>query len=158
MPSPPTSFVAAPPRVHTAGVFRRLAAACYDALLIVAVWMLATLTIVALRGGEPVPPGQLGYQLLLLGATALYFIFSWLRGGQTLGMRAWRLRVERASGEPLDLAAGIVRFIGGLVSILSGGLGLIWLWIDRDDLTWHDRLAGSRVVVLPKLTTVTSKS
>lgn len=162
MPSPPTSFVAeppvAPPRVHTAGVFRRLAAACYDGLLVVAVWMLVTLAIVALRGGEPVPPGQLGYQLLLLGATALYFIVSWLRGGQTLGMRAWRLRVERESGKPLDLATGIVRFTGGLVSILTGGIGLMWLWIDRDGLTWHDRLAGSRVVVLPKLTTITTES
>ena len=154
MPLPPTSSVAeppvAPPQVHTAGVFRRLAAACYDGLLIVAVWMLATLAMVALRGGEPVPPGELGYQLLLLGATALYFIFSWLRGGQTLGMRAWRLRVERESGEPLNTLTGIVRFLGGLVSVLAGGLGLLWLWIDRDKLTWHDRLAGSRVVVLPK--------
>ena len=138
------------PAVHTAGVFRRLAAACYDGLLIFAVWMLATLAIVALRGGEPVPPGQLGYQLLLLGATALYFISSWLRGGQTLGMRAWRLRVERASGEPLDVPTGIVRFIGGLLSVLTGGLGLLWLWLDRNDLTWHDRLAGTRVLVLAK--------
>ena len=112
--------------------------------------MLATLAIVALRGGEPVPPGQLGYQLLLLGATAVFFITSWLRGGQTLGMRAWRLRVELESGEPLDARAGIVRFIGGLLSFLTGGLGLLWLWIDRDELTWHDRLAGTRVVVLPK--------
>jgi uncharacterized RDD family membrane protein YckC len=154
LPLPAMSTAAQPPvaprAVHDAGVFRRLAAACYDGLLVVAVWMLATLAIVALRGGQAVPVGQLGYQLLLLGATALYFIFSWLRGGQTVGMRAWRLRVERESGEPLDLRTGIVRFAGGLVSILTGGLGLLWLWIDRDELTWHDRLAGTRVLVLSK--------
>jgi uncharacterized RDD family membrane protein YckC len=131
-------------------VLRRIAAACYDALLLGAVWMLATLAIVALRGGEPVPPGQPGYQLLLLSATALFFIASWLRGGQTLGMRAWRLRVEQQSGGPLDVWTGIVRFIAGLLSVLTGGLGLVWLWIDRDELTWHDRLAGTRVVVVPK--------
>jgi len=134
----------------TAGVGRRVAAACYDALLLTAVWMLATLVIVALRGGEPVPPAQLGYQVLLLGAAALFFITSWRYGGQTLGMRAWRLRVERQSGGPLDVRTGIVRFIGGLLSILTGGLGLLWLWVDRDQLTWHDRLAGTQVVVLPK--------
>ena len=145
-PHQPVAALPAP----TAGVLRRLAAGCYDALLLGAVWMLATLAIVALRGGEPVPPGQLGYQLLLLGATAVFFITSWLRGGQTLGMRAWRLRVELESGEPLDARTGIVRFIGGLLSFLTGGLGLLWLWIDRDELTWHDRLAGTRVVVLPK--------
>jgi uncharacterized RDD family membrane protein YckC len=137
-------------QVPTAGVLRRLAAGCYDALLLGAVWMLATLAIVVLSGGKPVPPGQPAYQLLLLGTSALFFITSWLRGGQTLGMRAWRLRVEQESGEPLDARTGIVRFIGGLLSVLTCGFGLFWLWIDRDELTWHDRLAGTRVVLLPK--------
>ena len=65
-------------------------------------------------------------------------------------MRAWRLRVERESGEPLDARTGILRFLGGLLSVATGGIGLLWLWVDRDELTWHDRLAGTRVVVLPK--------
>ena len=111
---------------------------------------LATLAVVAVRGGQPVPAGEPAYQLLLLVVAALFFIASWLRGGQTLGMRAWRLRVERESGEALDTRAGILRFLGGLLSVATGGIGLLWLWVDRDELTWHDRLAGTRVVVLPK--------
>ncbi len=135
---------------HTAGVLRRLAAGCYDALLLGAVWMVATLIIVALRGGVPIPSGQPAYQLLLLVSAALFFITSWLRGGQTLGMRAWRLKVERQSGEALDARTSLLRFAGGLLSVLTGGLGLLWLWVDRDELTLHDRIAGTRVVVLPK--------
>jgi uncharacterized RDD family membrane protein YckC len=149
MPSPfpqVTSGFHAP----TAGVLRRLAAGCYDALLLGALWMATTLAVVAVRGGQPVPAGEPGYQLLLLVVAALFFITSWLRGGQTLGMRAWRLRVERESGEALDARAGILRFLGGLLSVATGGIGLLWLWVDRDELTWHDRLAGTRVVVLPK--------
>jgi len=134
----------------TAGVLRRLAAGCYDALLLGAVWMALTLVIVAVRSGEPVPAGEPAYQLLLLVSAALFFITSWLRGGQTLGMRAWRLRVEQESGEPLDARAGLLRFLGGILSVATGGAGLLWLWIDRDELTWHDRIAGTRVVVLPK--------
>jgi uncharacterized RDD family membrane protein YckC len=134
----------------TAGVLRRLAAGCYDALLLGALWMTVTLVIVAVRGGEPVPAGEPGYQLLLLLMAALFFITSWLRGGQTLGMRAWRLRVERESGEAMDARTGIVRFLGGILSVATGGIGLLWLWVDRDELTWHDRLAGTRVVLLPK--------
>jgi uncharacterized RDD family membrane protein YckC len=134
----------------TAGVFRRLAAGCYDALLLGALWMLATLLVVAFRGGEPVPPGNLGYQGLLVLTTLAFFIVFWMRGGQTLGMRAWRLKLERESGEPLDLRTALLRFAAGLLSILAGGLGLLWLWVDRDELTWHDRLAGTRVIVLPK--------
>lgn len=144
MPSPP------PHHAPTAGVLRRLAAGCYDALVLGALWMAATLVVVAVRGGQPVPAGEPAYQLLLLVVAALFFIASWLRGGQTLGMRAWRLRVERESGEALDARAGILRFLGGLLSVATGGIGLLWLWVDRDELTWHDRLAGTRVVVLPK--------
>ncbi|MEO8444342.1 MAG: RDD family protein [Gammaproteobacteria bacterium] len=137
------------PHGPTAGVFRRLAAGCYDALLLGAVWMTATLIIVAVRDGAPVPAGQPAYQLLLAASGALFFITSWLRGGQTLGMRAWRLKVELESGGPLDFRTGLIRLAGGLLSLLPAGLGLFWLWIDRDELTWHDRLAGTRVVVIP---------
>jgi len=146
--SPQATFTA--PHAPTAGVLRRLAAASYDALLLGAIWMAATLGIVTARGGEPIPPGNPGYQALLLISAALFFITSWLRGGQTLGMRAWRLKVERESGEPLDLRTGVVRFLAGMLTVGTGGLGLLWLWIDRDELTWQDRLAGTRVIVLPK--------
>jgi uncharacterized RDD family membrane protein YckC len=139
-----------PEHLPDAGVFRRLAAACYDVLLLGAIWMLATLVIVGVRGGTPVPAGALAYQLLLLATAALFFITSWLRGGQTLGMRAWRLRVEKSSGAPVDLRTAAVRFAGGLLSVATAGIGLAWLWIDRDALTWHDRLARTRVVVLRK--------
>jgi len=134
----------------TAGVLRRLAAGAYDALLLGALWMMTTLVIVAVRGGEPVPAGSTAYQLLLLCLALLYFVTSWLRGGQTLGMRAWRLRLECASGTSLDARTALIRFLGGLLSVATGGIGLLWLWVDRDELTWHDRLAGTRVVVLAK--------
>ncbi len=132
-----------------AGVWRRLAAFVYDLLLVVATWMLTTLILVVLRGGQAISPGAPGYQLLLLGVAAAFFVSCWIRGGQTLGMRAWRIRLERRSGEPVDLRTGMLRFAAGLLSVISCGAGLLWLWIDREALTWHDRLAGTRVVVLP---------
>jgi uncharacterized RDD family membrane protein YckC len=112
--------------------------------------MTATFILVIARGGTPVPPGNLAYQLLLAAITATFFIGFWLRGGQTLGMRAWRLRVERRSGGPLDPGTAVIRFAAGLVSTATLGVGLCWLWIDRDRLPWHDRWAGTRVIVLPK--------
>jgi uncharacterized RDD family membrane protein YckC len=133
----------------TAGVWRRFAAGFYDLLLLAAVWMLITLILIVLRGGEAVSPGALPYQLLLFVVAAAFYISSWLRGGQTLGMRAWRIRLEKSSGAAMDLRTGLLRFASGLLTIASGGVGLLWLWIDRDGLTWHDRLAGTRVIVLP---------
>ncbi|MEO6103533.1 MAG: RDD family protein, partial [Pseudoxanthomonas sp.] len=36
------------------------------------------------------------------------------------------------------------------VSLLLGGLGFWWAWVDRDRLTLHDRASGTRVIRLPK--------
>jgi uncharacterized RDD family membrane protein YckC len=135
--------------LRTAGVSRRIAACVYDLLLLAAVWMLTTLILVVLQGGQAIRPGALGYQLLLLGVAAAFYVSCWMRGGQTLGMRAWRIRLERRSGEAVDLRTGMLRFAAGMLSVISCGVGLLWLWVDRDALTWHDRLAGTRVVVLP---------
>lgn len=138
------------PHGPTAGVLRRLAAGCYDLVLLGALWMIATLVIVAARDGQPIPAGAPAYQLLLLLLAASFYMVSWVRGGQTLGMRAWRLRVEQESGAALGWRTALLRFGAGLLSIASVGIGLFWLWIDRDELTWHDRLAGTRVILLPR--------
>ncbi len=132
-----------------AGVWRRLAASFYDLLLLAAVWMLTTLIVLMLRGGQAVSPGALPYQLLLFIVAAAFYVSCWMRGGQTLGMRAWRIRLEKRSGEAVDMRTGLLRFATGLLTVASCGVGLVWLWVDRDALTWHDRLAGTRVVVLP---------
>ena len=55
----------------------------------------------------------------------------------------------KGSGEAVDLRTGLLRFASGLLTVASCGVGLLWLWVDRDALTWHDRLAGTRVIVLP---------
>ncbi len=133
-----------------AGLMRRIAALGYDILLVGAILMLVTLIIVALRGGQPVAPGNLLYQLGLIGATGGFFVGFWVRGGQTLGMRAWRLRVQRNSGSALTWKTGLIRFAAGTLSVATCGLGFIWLLVDPQHLTWHDRIAGTRVVVLPK--------
>ena len=112
--------------------------------------MLVTLTMLALRGGEPISSGNLLYQLVLIGTTACFFVGFWVYGGQTLGMRAWRLRVEQRSGEPMTWKIASVRFAAAVVSIAPLGLGFFWLVIDPEGLTWHDRIAGTRVVLLPK--------
>jgi uncharacterized RDD family membrane protein YckC len=80
----------------------------------------------------------------------LFFCVFWTRSGQTLGMLAWRLRVERSDGATLTWRDALLRLAGACVSLAALGLGYFWIWIDRDRLTWHDRWSGTRVVVVPK--------
>lgn len=133
-----------------AGLLRRLAAVAYDTLLVVALFVIPTSLVLAIRGGEPIPPGDVMYQLLLIATAAAFFVGFWTHGGQTLGMRAWRLRVEEKSGAPVTLRIGLLRFAVGVVSCAAFGLGMWWILIDPDKRTLYDRAAGTRVVVLPK--------
>ena len=76
----------------------------------------------------------------------IFFCGFWVHGGQTLGMRAWRLRVVRDDGHPLGWARAMARFAAGIVAALPLGLGLWWSAFDRQKRGWHDRWTGTRVV------------
>jgi len=133
----------------SAGLFRRLAAGSYDLVLVIALWVMATLLLIVVRGGEPVPTGNLLYQAMLLLLAAGFFAGFWAWGGQTLGMRAWRMQVRGQDGEALTPGRALLRLAALLPSMLPLGLGLLWVLFDREGLALHDRLSGTRVIVLP---------
>lgn len=137
----------------------RLLALLYDLWPVVALWMLASaaFTFAYTFGGhdshDNIPPFSAWQWLLWLVCwliTALYAVPSWRRGGQTLGMRPWRLKVVAVDGSAPDRRALLVRYAVGSISLLLAGLGFWWAWIDRDRLTWHDRASGTRMVRLEK--------
>lgn len=134
-----------------ATLLRRLGAMLYDGLLVTAVLMLATVPFVAERGGETVEPDDnFLYQLSMLIVMYLFFVFFWTRGGQTLGMRAWRLRLETDDGSIPSITVASLRFFIAIVSLVPFGLGFLWQLWDKDRLTWHDRIAGTRMLHYPK--------
>ena len=128
------------------GVFRRLAALLYDAMLVLAVVLLATFPVVILTGGEAVAAGNPLYKTYLFVIVFFYFAWHWVRGGQTLGMRAWRLRVTRDDGGPLTWWHALLRFLVGLVSLSLLGFGFFWALGDARRRTWHDRAAQTVVI------------
>ena len=139
----------------SAGVLRRLGAMFYDLLLVIALMMVVTAVLLPLTGGEAITNERFGaweyaYQLLLLVLMILFFGVFWTRRGQTLGMMAWRLRIQREDGNLLGWADVFKRLGAATVSLCLAGLGYWWIWIDRDRLAWPDRWTRTRVVVLPK--------
>ncbi len=129
-----------------AGLPRRLAAAVYDLLLLAGVLVIFTALTWVVRGGREVPPGTHWFQLALVGVAALFFCWFWTHGGQTVGMLAWKLRLVRGDGTPVGWREALVRFAAAIVSLAPLGLGFLWALVDRDALTWHDRLSRTRVV------------
>ncbi len=141
----------------TPGLLRRLAAIGYDCLLLIALYVLVGALVVLPAGmlfGVPEPASdalvRLLLQLLLTLVTLGFFVGFWLHGGQTLGMRAWRVRVVRADGRPLHAGNALLRALGALLSWATLGLGFLWMLVDRDRLTWHDRISATRLVLLRK--------
>lgn len=141
------------PSASAAHLALRLFAALYDALPVLALWFVATLAALALTGGN-LDVRRLADKLLVQGlvllVTAAYFVVSWVRGGQTVGMRPWRLRVVRADGAPIEAARALLRFAVATVSLGACGLGFLWCLVDRDGRAWHDIAAGTLLVRLDK--------
>ena len=130
------------------GLPRRLAALVYDALLLFAVLFAATVPVLIVTGGRAVGPSQPAYTAWLLAVSYLYLGWCWTRSGQTLGMRAWRMRVRTRDGARLGWGHALARFAAGLVSIGAAGAGLLWVAFDRDRLSLHDRLSGTALEMI----------
>ena len=156
-------------------LWRRLAALLYDGMLVTAIVIAATGLVLPLTGGEALTPEahpalRWLFRVYLLAVVFAFFAVCWTRGGQTLGMRCWRLRLERIDGGALDLATAARRFgvaaalwillpsaalwaqqtaAGWVVWIPVLGV-LLWSLGARDRDGWHEWLSGTRLAVVPR--------
>jgi len=115
-----------------AGFWERLGAGCLDIILI---------GILAVFFHHPLPG-------LLLGL--VYFVGMWTWRGTTIGGIVLGLKVVRADSQPLTLTTAIVRALAGTFSIVVFFLGMFWIAVDSEKQGWHDRIAGTLVLRLPR--------
>lgn len=137
------------PDTRPASLGKRVLAMFYDFMLIVAIWMITGFAAVALNDGEAVE-GPL-FKTALFIITFLFFGFFWTRNGQTLGMQAWRIRVQTLDGYRLSWSRSLLRFMLSILSWIPLGLGYIWVLFSDEKLAWHDKFSESCVVQLPKV-------
>ena len=153
-------------------LWRRLAALVYDLLAVVAIIMVVGLLCQLATGGTLISTGAQTvippwYRPLQGSVVAAYFISSWLRGGQTLGMRPWHIRLVRADGGALALQQAVLRVVVAsaplLLLMLEPMLGLratlwtlliVWaVWFavalfDPRRRALHDLAAGTELRLL----------
>jgi uncharacterized RDD family membrane protein YckC len=138
----------------SAGFGRRFASLIYDGFLLVALLMIYTGIVMIFTRHAMLPENSGGWVYLyragLVGVIAAYYVLNWVRSGQTLGMRAWRLRAVTDTGKPLDVATAGMRFVYGFLAWAPAALGVLWLYIDPEHLAIHDRLSKTRVVLLSR--------
>ena len=137
------------PVYQHAGLFRRLMAMIYDVFLLLSTLMLATaLALLVTRGTldyhHPL------FRTYLFFICFMFYAWFWTHGGQTLGMRAWRLRVQRLDGRPITLWQALLRFLSAIPSWGVFGLGYLWILVDKNHMAVHDQISESVIVRLPK--------
>lgn len=145
------------------GIFRRVASAFYDLMLCLALLMVLTLVyqqgvLRMIYGPEALQTmsdaGQLDHDPVLSVAMILlvfsFFGLFWTLRGQTLGMQAWRLRVEQLNGTSITWRQAAQRVSFALLGWLCVGLGTWWALWDKQSRTWADIVSGTRTVILPK--------
>jgi len=128
-------------------IARRLASALYDLLLTVALAIFVTFPFLAVFGDSTQGWRRHALQAWVLVAIGAYYVWFWTRGGQTLPMKTWRIRLVRAEGGgPVHAGRALHRYALALLGTLAVGLGFAWALVDRDRQFLHDRLAGTALV------------
>ena len=127
-------------------LLRRLASIAYDLLVVSAVLLIAAAPVVLLAQETlSTRPGRHLFQGYLLTVTFAFFGWFWVHGGQTLGMRAWRLRLTNTTGGNVTWKQAALRFSTAPLSWLPAGLGFLWVLIDHDGRAWHDLLSATHL-------------
>ncbi|MCK5896710.1 MAG: RDD family protein [Cocleimonas sp.] len=136
-----------------ANLLKRLGAMLYDFLLfssaVLVVGFLSMLAITSLTGIENVERGSLLSKLFFVYLLAFgYFFFGWFwtHGGQTLGMRAWKLEVITFEGQSINWTQALFRYVYSIISWIPLGAGYLWMLVDKNKLMFHDRVSKTVII------------
>ena len=129
-------------------VWKHFAAFLYDLFPVIGILLLTSFIVLMIRNGQEVERHTLWFSALVTFEIAIYYIYSWKKGGQTLGMRAWKMKIQSASNEnhTINWNQAIIRFIVGVVSTLLLGLGVFWK-LSHSKSTWMDLITQTNTVV-----------
>ena len=135
------SMIPPPSTITYAGLFRRLFAIFYDCFLLLAILFIVTAIANALNQGEAIEPGNSLYPLYVLTVfilSYLYFAWFWIHGGQTLGMKTWRIQLHSSDNNRIGWITAAIRFVSALFSWGLFGAGFLLALFDNNSRCWHD--------------------
>lgn len=134
--------------METPGFLRRLGGVLYESLTVIALWMLASALVTTAFDNATHGFVRWLLQGISLLTVSGYFLWCWTHGGQTLAMKTWRIRVLTKNDAPLTFFQALRRLFLAIAGLLAGGIGFWWALLDKDGQFLHDRIAGTRLVLL----------
>ncbi|QMU62734.1 MAG: RDD family protein [Gammaproteobacteria bacterium] len=127
-------------------LLRRFSAILYDSFLLLTALFIASFVIVIPTGIKPEDPYFFLFQAYIFLIAYLFFAWFWTRGGQTLGMRTWKMKVVNHDGTKISYETALIRFIVSIISWLPFGLGYLWSLWDKKHRTWHDMASKTKLI------------
>ena len=121
---------------------RRSLAFLYDSLLLVSVFFLVTAIALSMNDGQAIE--HFSYKFILFGIGYLFFDWFWRHGGQTLGMRAWKLQLKTQNGAKITRIQTLNRYVSG--TFLFGFTFVFILFSQRKEAL-HDRISKSFITL-----------
>lgn len=131
------------------GLVRRLMAIIYDLFLLLALLFIATSVVMVFNQGKAIAPGHPLYAFYVTCLLLICFCFYgwfWTHGGQTLGMKTWKMKLQQNNGHAVTWPLAFIRFITAVISWSAAGLGFFWSLFSPQRRTWHD-IASNCVLV-----------
>jgi len=136
--------------MNSPSLFKRIACMLYESLLLIAILALATFIFLKIFGAATQSPLRYFLQFYLWLIAGAYFIFCWVRSGQTLAMQTWRIQLLGQGGRLMPIRQAAMRYVIASFSLILFGFGFFWAIFDREGLYLHDRFTGGRLVMLAK--------
>lgn len=167
-PDLPAGDIASAVDLQAPAMGRRLAAFVYEGVLLFGVLMTAAYLYSALTQMRHALHGRLGLQVFLFMILGIYFSWFWSRGGQTVAMKAWHIRLVDAQGRPVSQARAAARYLlswlwfapawiaakaaglsgGGIFGVMFAGV-IAYAALSRlnpQRQFWHDVACGTRLI------------
>ncbi len=139
---------------ETANLWRRLAAIIYDSIVIIAIWIVVGFIVLSAFGIEQVQVVENDKVLLdplyrstlfssMLLSAYLFFAWFWTHSGQTLGMQAWKIRVQNKNGSAITYKQSLIRCVLAPLSFSLLGLGYFYMFVNPEKQSLHDKFSDS---------------
>lgn len=125
-------------------LLRRLGAVGYDVFLVFSlVFFIVGVILIVFSDKQ----AQNNIFIFAIAVVSIYFYFtwSWVKGGQTLGMKAWKFEVTQTDNTPITHTQALIRFVLSVVSFAVFGLGFIYQLLNKNNLTWHDKYSHTQL-------------
>jgi len=159
---------------NPAPVFRRVGAMVYDTLLLFAVLVVASALTLPFRAGKGATQFDPGMMIYIFTVIFVFFGWFWTHGGQTLGMRAWRIKLISTNNQTVNWSTAFFRWLltlpvwlflfyslhshnerfgtETLLSHIPGWLlytaGIVWLFVDNIPGNWREKLTRTQIIHL----------